>query len=401
MAVTMDCGEANNIHPTDKYTVAKRLLPYVEALVYGENVIHKSPIYKSHEVAGSDIFVTFDNVNGGLKAVKDITEFEIAGADKVFVTATATLLPNNRIKLTNATVLNPVYVRYAFRNFPTCSIYTTDALPLPLSPFKTDYPEVLTTANEITFDKINNAYASSTYTDRLPLYAVNGAGLIGDGHDVSAVNGKAWHTNDVPCPHYFKIELKMPQEVAAMRIWNLNWLASYLNRGVKDIEIYVSESTAAIQNVAFSQPEWKKVMSYQMSQATGENTYKGELLTFPAIQKNVKWVGINILNSYNSANGYTGISEIKLYNPATNTQILAIKTTTKSIESNLVVYPNPTSGIVNIEKVYDPKRIEVVNLTGTTLYLGNFTSKIDLSFLSNGMYFVRTDLNQLAKVVIN
>jgi glucosylceramidase len=144
--------------------------------------------------------------------------------------------------LTNATVPNPVYVRYAFRNYPTVSIYTTDVLPLPLSAFKTDYPEVLTSVDEITFGKLNNAYASSTYPDRLPLYAINGAGLIGDGHDASAVTSKAWHTNDVPCPHYFKIKLKMPQEVAAMRIWNLSWKATestfkeiklYVDRGVK------------------------------------------------------------------------------------------------------------------------------------------------------------------------
>jgi sialate O-acetylesterase len=207
MAVTMDCGEANNIHPQDKYTVAKRMLPLVRNVVYGEQIISKSPIYKSHEVVGSDIFVTFDNVGGGLKAVKDITEFEIADSDKIFKTATAEILPDNRIKLSNATISNPVYIRYAFRNFTTISIFTTDDLPLPLSPFKTDYPELVKAANEITFDKINNAYASSTYTGRLPLYAINGAGLIGDAHEAS-ITSKAWHTNDIPFPHYFKIELK-------------------------------------------------------------------------------------------------------------------------------------------------------------------------------------------------
>jgi sialate O-acetylesterase len=83
MAVTIDLGEANNIHPTDKYTVAKRLLPYIKALVYGEQITHKSPIYKSHEVQGADLIVTFDNVGSGLTATKEITEFEIAGYDKI------------------------------------------------------------------------------------------------------------------------------------------------------------------------------------------------------------------------------------------------------------------------------------------------------------------------------
>jgi hypothetical protein len=69
-----------------------------------------------------------------------------------------------------------------------------------------------------------------------------------------------------------------------MRIWNLNWSAAYLNRGVRDIEIYVSESTSAIQDIPYTNSVWKKVMNYTMEQATGENTYKGELLLFPKVR---------------------------------------------------------------------------------------------------------------------
>jgi sialate O-acetylesterase len=141
MAVTMDLGNPNDIHPTDKYNVAKRMLPIVKAMVYGENVIHKSPVYKSHKVVGSDVFVTFENSGSGLKSVKEITEFEIAAADKVYKAATAVLLPDNSIKLSNATLTNPIYVRYAFRNNSTISIFTSDEFPLPLSPFRSDVPE--------------------------------------------------------------------------------------------------------------------------------------------------------------------------------------------------------------------------------------------------------------------
>lgn len=323
MAVTVDLGDANDIHPKDKYTVAKRMLPLARALIYDEQIIHKSPIYKLHEVIGADLFVTFDHIGDGLMSVKEITEFEIAGSDKIYKTATAIILPDNRIQLTNVTISNPIYVRYAFRNNTTISIFTTNELPLPLSPFKTEYPELLETTNEITFDKINSAYASSTYTGRLPLYAINGAGLIGDAHEAS-ITSKAWHSNDIPFPHFFKIELKTPQEIAAIRIWNLNWTSTYLNRGVKDIEVYVSDSSDAIQDSPYTNSAWEKVMNYTMSQASGTNDYKGELLTFPAIQKNVKWVGINILNNYNSMNGYTGISEIKLLLPSATTDIMPV-----------------------------------------------------------------------------
>lgn len=138
MAVTLDLGEPNNIHPTDKYTVAKRLFPCVRAIVYGEEVTYKSPIYKLHAVTGSDLIVSFDNVSSGLKSVKDITEFEIAADDKVYSSATASLLPDNRIQLSSASVKKPLYVRYAFRNNSTASIYTKDSLSLPLSPFRVE-----------------------------------------------------------------------------------------------------------------------------------------------------------------------------------------------------------------------------------------------------------------------
>jgi sialate O-acetylesterase len=138
MAVTIDLGEENDIHPTDKYTVAKRMLPQVKALVYGQQIVHKSPIYKWHEIQGADLILAFDNVGSGLTATKSMSEFEIAGLDKVYKTATATILPDNRIKLTNATISSPFYARYAFKNFPTVSVYTTDTLSLPMSPFKTE-----------------------------------------------------------------------------------------------------------------------------------------------------------------------------------------------------------------------------------------------------------------------
>lgn len=138
MIVTMDLGEADDIHPQDKLNVAKRMVPYVKALVYGEAITHKSPTYKTHQVQDADLFLSFDNLGSGLTNVKPITEFEIAGANMVYQPATATLLTDNRIKLTNASIANPLYARYAFLNFTTISIFTTDALPLPLAPFKTE-----------------------------------------------------------------------------------------------------------------------------------------------------------------------------------------------------------------------------------------------------------------------
>ena len=180
----MDLGNANDIHPTDKYNVAKRMLPIVKAMVYGESIIHKSPTYKSHMVVGSDIFVTFYKSGGGLKAVKDITEFEIAAEDKIYKAATAVIMPDNRIQLTNATISNPVYVRYAFRNNSTVSIFTADELSLPLSPFRSDVPEEIQSSLDKTIKKklaevyrINNQlYLKNNLNDilKVKMYSIQG-----------------------------------------------------------------------------------------------------------------------------------------------------------------------------------------------------------------------------------
>jgi len=371
------------------------MLPYVKALVYGEQIIHKSPIYKSHEVVGADILVTFDNIGGGLTSVKEITELEIAAADKIYKTATAVILPDNRIKLSNATISNPVHVRYAFRNNTTISIFTSDELPLPLSPFKTDYPEIVESITEIPFESISGAFASSTYTGRLPLYAINGAGLIGDAHEAS-ITAKAWHTNDIPFPHYFKIELKSPEEISSMRIWNLNWTAAYLNRGIKDIEIYVSESTDAIQDVSFSQPSWTKVMNYTMSQGTGDNTYKGELINFPSVQHHVKWLGINILNSHNPANGYTGISEIKLYNPG------VLSGTIPTVKKKLAEVYRLNNQLYVRSSFDGVLKIKLYSIQGKIMFddvLTSFESVELSSQIQQGFYILRVSDNNSEQVI--
>ena len=65
------------------------------------------------------------------------------------------------------------------------------------------------------------------------------------------------------------------------------------------------------------------------------------------------------------------------------------------------VYPNPTIGILHIKKVGEPQKIEVFDSRGASVHKVRFTDKIDLSFLSKGIYFVKTDLNQVVKVVID
>lgn len=66
----------------------------------------------------------------------------------------------------------------------------------------------------------------------------------------------------------------------------------------------------------------------------------------------------------------------------------------------LLVYPNPSKGLINIQKVGDPETITVFDLTGRKVYEHEFLNSINLSFLTKGVYFVKTDLNQVVKIQI-
>ena len=91
MAVAIDLGEWNDIHPDNKKTVGERLALAAEKIAYGENIIYSGPIYESSKVEGNKITITFSSVGSGLitNDGEELSEFAIAGADKKFVWAKA------------------------------------------------------------------------------------------------------------------------------------------------------------------------------------------------------------------------------------------------------------------------------------------------------------------------
>ena len=90
MAVIIDIGEGNDIHPKNKQDVGKRLALWALAKTYGKNIVYSGPIYKSMKVEGNKIVLSFDDIGGGLVAKGDALKgFAIAGADKKFVWADA------------------------------------------------------------------------------------------------------------------------------------------------------------------------------------------------------------------------------------------------------------------------------------------------------------------------
>ena len=135
LAVTIDLGTPDNIHPTNKQPVGHRLALIAQKMAYGQDVACSGPTFKSLAVNGSEATVTFDHVDDGLVARGgEVLGFEVAGEDGKFVPATG--------KIKGATVIvqadgvsSPKAVRYAWANDPKCTLYNT--IDLPAAPFTT------------------------------------------------------------------------------------------------------------------------------------------------------------------------------------------------------------------------------------------------------------------------
>jgi len=151
-AVIIDIGEGKDIHPKNKQDVAKRLARWALAETYKQpGITARSPLYKSMEKQSPKIVLSFDNVVGNAGGWRpfDVAEprgFTIAGEDKKFVVAKATILPDGRIEVSSEAVAEPVAVRYAWADNPVCNMYS--AAGLPLTPFRTDdFPGVTAGSN--------------------------------------------------------------------------------------------------------------------------------------------------------------------------------------------------------------------------------------------------------------
>ncbi len=171
MAVTIDIGDAVDIHPKNKQDVGKRLELAALAQAYGKDVIYSGPIYKSMKIKGNRVRLSFDHVDGGLKARlnelvwishispkspgnptdqvdrgEKLVGFSIAGEDRKFVWANAFIV-GDTVVVWSEKVDKPKAVRYAWADNPACNLYNQKdhASYLPASPFRTDDWPVLTT----------------------------------------------------------------------------------------------------------------------------------------------------------------------------------------------------------------------------------------------------------------
>ncbi|QKJ33073.1 sialate O-acetylesterase [Mucilaginibacter mali] len=137
MASTMDVGMEKFIHYMNKTLPAQRLAYWALGKTYGiKGINYLAPAYKSMEVSGDKITVTFNNAPYLTTYEKpSLTLFEVAGADKVFHPAKATIKAN-QVVLQSDKVSAPIAVRYAFKEYVMAELYNNDGIPA--SSFRTD-----------------------------------------------------------------------------------------------------------------------------------------------------------------------------------------------------------------------------------------------------------------------
>jgi sialate O-acetylesterase len=136
LAVAIDIGEANDIHPKNKAEVGRRLALNALAQTYGKKIEFSGPWYKSSKVEGKTIRLSFDHADSGLVAKGgELRGFAIAGEDHKFVWAKAAI-DGKQVVVSAPEVENPVAVRYAWDMNPVCNLYNQAGLPAV--PFRTD-----------------------------------------------------------------------------------------------------------------------------------------------------------------------------------------------------------------------------------------------------------------------
>jgi len=139
MAVSIDTGDAVELHPKNKKPIGIRHALIALQNTYGKNVIGEGPRYHSHTVHNGSVLIHFESVGSGLRAARSagLNAFAIAGSDQVWHWANAQI-KGNKVIVSSPEVIDPVAVRYAWAMNPSQRNLLYNIEGLPASPFRTD-----------------------------------------------------------------------------------------------------------------------------------------------------------------------------------------------------------------------------------------------------------------------
>jgi len=133
MAVSIDIGNPDDVHPRNKQDVGLRLGLAAQAIAYGEKIEYSGPLYRLTVPEGNTLRVWFDHADGLMAKGARPQSFEIAGADRKYVEAEAHI-DGQTVVVSSPSVPAPVYVRYGWSDNPSCNLY--NGAGLPASPFR-------------------------------------------------------------------------------------------------------------------------------------------------------------------------------------------------------------------------------------------------------------------------
>jgi len=143
-AVIIDLGEGKDIHPKNKHDVAARLVRWALVNDYGMKLPYRSPEFKSMEITGNKVVLTFDCFGSSLRSfdVDQAIGFAVCGEDKAWHWAKGTVQGKDKVEVWSEQVANPIAARYAWADNPVCNLFSNDGLPV--TPFRTDNFDMIT-----------------------------------------------------------------------------------------------------------------------------------------------------------------------------------------------------------------------------------------------------------------
>jgi len=280
MAITTDItDDLKNIHPKDKKSVGLRLAALALHNTYARsNLVCHGPEFKSMHMDGSNLKVTFDGCDGGLKTRdgKAPDWFTLAGPDGVFQPAGATLSGNDEVTLTAAGVPQPVAVRFAWDC--TAMANLCNGYGFPANAFRTDRPDPQANMNLAMNKPVK--VSGNTQGQMVPSNAVDGV----------TENWSGWHTSDAP--QWLEVDLEQVYQIDRIKV------VTYYD----EVRYYQYKVEASDDG-----KQWQQVAD--MSRNTRISTAAGETFKFPALK--ARYVRITLLK--NSANPALHLNELMVF----------------------------------------------------------------------------------------